>query len=56
LPTDGSIDQAGISVAVAWTFTNLLVADRVQGKAYPQISTFTGYAEALDAFISTPVE
>ncbi|MBV4552490.1 glutathione S-transferase N-terminal domain-containing protein [Pseudomonas sp. SWRI102] len=56
LPTDGSLDQAGITVAVAWTFTNLLVADQVQGKAFPQISAFTGYAEGLEAFVSTPVE
>jgi glutathione S-transferase len=56
LPTDGSIDQAGITVAVAWTFTNLLVADRVQGKAFPQISAFTAYAEGLEAFVSTPVQ
>ncbi|WP_458127939.1 glutathione S-transferase N-terminal domain-containing protein [Pseudomonas sp. Z2-11] len=55
LPTDGSLDQAGISVAVAWTFTNLLVADQVQGKAFPQISAFTAYAEGLEAFVSTPV-
>jgi glutathione S-transferase len=56
LPTDGSIDQAGISIAVAWSFTNLLVADQVQGKAFPQISAFTAYAEGLEAFVSTPVE
>ncbi|WP_434557531.1 glutathione S-transferase [Pseudomonas sp. Z5-35] len=56
LPTDGSLDQAGITVAVAWSFTNLLVADQVQGKAFPQISAFTVYAEGLEAFVSTPME
>ncbi|WP_434610323.1 glutathione S-transferase N-terminal domain-containing protein [Pseudomonas sp. R1-7] len=56
LPTDGSIDQAGITIAVAWTFTNLLVADQVEGKAFPRISAFTAYAEGLEVFISTPVE
>jgi glutathione S-transferase len=56
LPTDGSIDQAGITIAVAWTFTNLLVADQVQGKAFPQISAFTAYAEGLEVFVNTPVQ
>jgi hypothetical protein len=56
LSTDGSIDQAGITVAVAWSFTNLVVPDQVQGKAFPLISAFTAYAEGLEAFVSTPME
>jgi len=56
LPTDGSIDQAGITLAVAWSFTNHLVADQVQGHSFPLISSFVAYAEGLEAFISTPIE
>ncbi|MDP9780510.1 glutathione S-transferase family protein [Pseudomonas fluorescens] len=56
LSTDGSIDQAGITVAVAWSFTNLVVPDQVQGKAFSLISAFTAYAEGLEVFVSTPME
>ena len=56
LACDGSIDQAGITVAVAWSFTNLVVPDQVQGKPFPLISAFTAYAEGLEAFVSTPME
>ena len=33
LKTDGSIDQDGITLAVAWSFTNLVVPDQVDGRA-----------------------
>ncbi|MBC3347263.1 glutathione S-transferase [Pseudomonas sp. SWRI196] len=56
LATDGPLDQAGITVAVAWSFTNLVVPDQVQGKSLPSISAFTAYAEGLEAFVSTPME
>ncbi|MBT2298772.1 glutathione S-transferase [Pseudomonas fluorescens] len=56
LATDGTLDQAGITVAVAWSFTNLVVPDQVQGKSFPLISAFTAYAEGLEAFVSTPME
>jgi hypothetical protein len=55
LITDGTLDQAGITVAVAWSFTNLVVPDQVQGKSFPSISAFTAYAEGLEAFASTPM-
>lgn len=56
LKVDGSIDQAGITLAVAWSFTNLVVPDQVDARQFPQISAFTAYAEGLDAFMSTPIE
>lgn len=56
LVTDGTLDQAGITVAVAWSFTHLVVPDQVQGKSFPSISAFTAYAEGLEAFVSTPME
>ena len=56
LSTDGSIDQAGITLAVAWTFTNLVVSDQVQEGSFPLITAFTAYAEGLEAFVSTPVQ
>ncbi|QVW26643.1 glutathione S-transferase N-terminal domain-containing protein [Pseudomonas hormoni] len=56
LKTDGSIDQDGIALAVAWSFTNLVVPDQVDDQQFPRISAFTAYAEGLDDFVSTPIE
>ena len=56
LKTDGSIDQDGITLAVAWSFTRLVVPDQVDAWQFPLISAFTAYAEGLEAFMSTPIE
>ncbi|MHC8338788.1 glutathione S-transferase family protein [Pseudomonas sp. HLT2-19-2] len=56
LKTDGSIDQDGITLAVAWSFTNLVVPDQVEGGQFPLISAFTAYAEGLEVFVCTPIE
>ena len=55
LKMDGSIAQDGITLAVAWSFTQLVIADQVDVAQYPRIRAFTAYAEQLEAFISTPV-
>jgi glutathione S-transferase len=56
LNTDGSIGQEGITLAVAWSFTNLVVPDQVDAAQFPLISAFTAYAEGLEVFIDTPIE
>lgn len=56
LKTDGSIAQDGISLAVAWSFTNLVVPDQVDAAQFPLINAFTAYAEELEVFIDTPIE
>jgi glutathione S-transferase len=56
LKTDGTIAQDGITLAVAWSFTNLVVPDQVDVNRFPQISAFTAYAEGLEDFLSTPIE
>ncbi|EXF92783.1 glutathione S-transferase [Pseudomonas fluorescens HK44] len=55
LKTDGTLDQAGITLAVAWSFTNLVVPDQVSDAQFPRIRAFTAYAEQLPAFVSTPI-
>lgn len=55
LKMDGSIAQDGITLAIAWSFTQLVIADQVDVAQYPRIRDFTAYAEQLEAFISTPV-
>lgn len=56
LKTDGSIDQDGLTLAVAWSFTNLVVPDQVAAAQWPRIAAFTEYAEGLEAFVSTPID
>jgi glutathione S-transferase len=56
LKTDGTIAQDGITLAVAWSFTRLVVPDQVDVNRFPQISAFTEYAEGLEDFVSTPIE
>ena len=56
LKTDGSIDQDGITLAVAWSFTHLVVPDQVQAGQFPLITAFTEYAEGLGVFVDTPIE
>jgi glutathione S-transferase len=55
LPVDGSLAQDGISLAVAWSFTDLVVPDQIDATRYPRIAEYTAYAEGTDAFISTPM-
>ena len=56
LKTDGPIEQDGITLAVAWSFTNLVVPDQVSAAQFPRIAAFTKYAEGLEVFISTPID
>jgi glutathione S-transferase len=56
LKTDGPIEQDGITLAVAWSFTNLVVPDQVSAAQFPRIAAFTKYAEALEVFVSTPID
>lgn len=56
LPTDGTIQQAGITVAVAWDFSKLVLGESFDTGRYPLIEAFSRYAEGLDVFISTPTK
>lgn len=49
-----SIDQAGISIAVAWHFTQALLPDVVGAPAFPSLQRFSAVAEALPAFAAAP--
>lgn len=55
LKIDGSIAQDGITLAVAWSFTNLVVPDQVEAAQFPRINAFTEYAEGLEVFVGTPI-
>lgn len=48
--------QADLTTAIAWRFTQLYTPDIITPKAYPQLAAFSAQAEALPAFVTTPVE
>lgn len=54
LPRDGRIDQAGLSIAVAWRFIQLVHAERISAGDYPGLAKWSAYAETLEAFKAFP--
>lgn len=55
-PDINSLDQAGISIAVAWRFTRELLPQQLHWHDYPCLQQWSTQAEALPAFIATPFE
>ena len=57
LPLDaGRLGQAGVTVAVAWRFTQMMVPKIVVAAEYPNLQSFSAFAEQQPAFESTPPE
>lgn len=52
--SSSSIRQAGISVAVAWQFTQQMVAELVPAARCPRLVAFSAAAEALPEFRAAP--
>ena len=52
--TSGAINQAGVSAAVAWHFTQQMLPEVVSAANYPALSAFSAKAEALQEFIAAP--
>jgi len=52
--TSSSIDQAGVSTAVAWHFTQRMLPDLVPAAGYPSLAAFSAQAEALPEFQAAP--
>lgn len=51
-----AVDQAGISIAVAWRFTRELLPQQLNWSDFPQLQQWSTQAEALPAFIATPFD
>lgn len=49
-----TIDQAGVTAAVAWRFIREMVPDDVDALAHPALAEHSRQAERLDAFVATP--
>lgn len=45
LARDGGIELVGVTVAVAWRFSQLVVAERVAASEYPELASYSDYAE-----------
>lgn len=54
LPQDGALSQAGISLAVAWSFSQMMLADLFGPEQFPAVHGFAEYAEQLPVFLDTP--
>ncbi len=54
LARDGGIELVGVTVAVAWRFSQLVVAERVAASEYPELASYSDYAEGLPVFLETP--
>jgi len=52
--TSAAINQAGVSVAVAWHFTQQMLPEVVRAADYPALREFSVKAEALPEFIAAP--
>ncbi|KQP05703.1 glutathione S-transferase [Methylobacterium sp. Leaf93] len=46
--------QADVSVAVAWSFSRMMIPDLVDAGVYPRLVASTARAEALPEFLDTP--
>lgn len=49
-----SINQAGVTAAVAWHFTQMMLPDVVNATDYPALQQFSTKAEELPEFIAAP--
>ena len=52
--TSGAINQAGISAAVAWHFTQQTLPEVVVAKNYPALAALSSNAELLAEFLAAP--
>lgn len=51
---DGSIDQAGITTAVAWHFSQMTLPEVVPAPDFPALRQFSAKAEQLPEFAAAP--
>ena len=57
LPVEADeLTQAGVTVAVAWAFIQLMVPDRVPAAVYPRLVAYSAAAEQLGVFRELPMD
>jgi len=52
--TSGTINQAGVTTAVAWHFIQMMLPDVVDAASYPALCHFSSQAESLVEFKAAP--
>jgi glutathione S-transferase len=52
--TSAAINQAGVSIAVAWHFTQQMIPDVVAASRFPTLGAFSEAAERLPEFLAAP--
>jgi glutathione S-transferase len=52
--TSGTINQAGVSAAAAWLFTQMTLPEVVKAANYPALREFSSQAELLPEFMAAP--
>ena len=53
--SEETMTQAGVSMAVAWAFTQLLTPDAVLPRDFPALAAFSAQAESLPVFLAAPM-
>ncbi|KAF7599932.1 MAG: glutathione S-transferase [Candidatus Dactylopiibacterium carminicum] len=55
VPQEGAgIDQAGVTIAVAWHFTQQMIPEEVPAGQFPRLAAYSAAAESLPAFRAAP--
>jgi len=54
--TSAAINQAGVTIAVAWYFTQQMIPDVVPASNFPTLQTISGTAERLPEFLAAPYD
>ncbi|MBN8758602.1 MULTISPECIES: glutathione S-transferase [Variovorax] len=49
-----AMTQAGVSTAVAWSFTQLMLADVIAADGFPMLSAYAARVESLPVFLGAP--
>jgi glutathione S-transferase len=49
-----TVDQAGVTAAVAWHFTQRTLPEIVPADRYPRLADYSAAAESMPAFIAAP--
>jgi hypothetical protein len=49
-----ALDQASMTVAVSWRFTQMMLPEIVHTDAFPHLQAYSAHAESLPVFLDTP--
>jgi glutathione S-transferase len=56
LPDSASLTQGSLTAAVAWSFTQLMIASVVKAEVFPRLQQHTALLEQHPAFMRYPMQ